>query len=711
MIQHGLIRLRLITKIMMISAALLAVSACAVKQTDAITVGGTEYGVTEGAFRGKWHNFYKRGASYIEGALAARDAGDEATMRKAAELGIADIQKALQDDDKDRRRALTYGVAHLIDYFPHRELGIAYFLLGKIDDAKSELEKSLATVESAKAQFFLDKVRKKIIDREGGDASAPSIMVSSLPKRTRDAVITIEVNASDDGYISSLSITKLTEAEPEAEPEEVSEDGEEETEASGDAESEVIPIPLAVKSVKTERKVALAEGKNEIEIIAGDLSGNTASKKLTVISDTMGPNVSIDESKMLPGSPARMRIKGWVVDPAGVKAIKFGESKIVLRPDGGFNVEVRAADGKASFETLDALGNKTTGEVNPGSESIEEGSLLGSSLAGFINRRNVIGPLVSRWVVEAAQAAKPRGPIIKVKGLTSKQTVYFRSFYLQGVAYDPSGITKLVVGRKSLMQKPARKIYFNYLRRLHRGRNRITIVGRNGLKKSSQKRITVYRRTPVVRRMSKRMRVSMLPFHLKGQVNYANVAYDNLLKYLKRTYRFRLIDRTQINRIVQEQRLSKAGLTNKVRAVKVGRLAAAVYARLVDVQTSRTLTEKDAYTRQKPINLKKLMRLMRGLSIRVRNQFPLVQGRIASLRGRNILAKMKSRARLKTGTKFIIFRDKIVYHPQTKVPLGNKTVPVTEARISRVVGTSANAVLIRASDSRKIRKSDKVITK
>jgi len=588
---------------------------------------------------------------------------------------------------------------HLTDYFPHREMGVGHYLLGEIDAAVRELEGSLSTVESAKAQFFLDKARKEHIDRQGGDTMAPTISVGSLPERTREAAITVKVTAADDGFITSVAI-------------------------GGDAEV----IPIATKSIEIEREISLEEGENEIEITAEDLSSNTAEKKFVVVSDTAGPTVSIGESSMAPGSPARMSIKGWAVDPAGVEAVRLGKLELVPGPDGNFGAVVRVdAKGKVTFEVTDSLGNKTTGVVSVGEEPVQEGRYGESSLAGLFNRHNVQGPLLARWVVETAQAQKKRGPVIKVKGLTSKQSVYFKSFYLEGLAYDPSGVKKLVVGRRSLMNKPARKVYFNYLRRLHRGRNRITIVGKNGLGEASQKRITVIRRVPVVRRVGSRMGLSMLPFHLKGKVNLAEVAHEDLLKYLKKSGRFKMVDRTQIDKVIRELKLSKAGLTSQSSAVRAGKLTAAevvllgfvhetpgsieVYGRLVDVQSGKILAEKDAYTRQKPITLKKLMALMRGLSVKIRNQFPLVQGQLASLQGRNIQAKFKSRAPIKAGTKFIIFRDKIVKHPKTGMPLGNKTVPVTEARISRVSGNTARAVVVNTKGSKKVRKSDKVITK
>ena len=61
--------------------------------------------------------------------------------------------------------ARTYGM-HFIDYFPHRELGIVYYEMRKMDAAKKELELSLVHFPTAKARFYLDRVRKALIEQE-----------------------------------------------------------------------------------------------------------------------------------------------------------------------------------------------------------------------------------------------------------------------------------------------------------------------------------------------------------------------------------------------------------------------------------------------------------------------------------------------------------------------------------------------------------------
>src|SRR5512135_2425415 len=88
---------------------------------------------SSGTWRGKWWNYYERGVS-------RSDDGDWEAAR-------SDFSRALDLRDKDQRRARTYGM-HFIAYFPHRELGVAYYHLGDLKRSLTELETSHASEES-----------------------------------------------------------------------------------------------------------------------------------------------------------------------------------------------------------------------------------------------------------------------------------------------------------------------------------------------------------------------------------------------------------------------------------------------------------------------------------------------------------------------------------------------------------------------------------
>jgi TolB-like protein len=90
----------------------------------------------------KFYNYYDRGSKYLE-------KGD--WLRALEEFKSA---ASLEYEDKKNKR--TYGT-HFIEYFPHREMGVAYFQLGECDNARRELELSLAYIKSNRAVDFLSR--------------------------------------------------------------------------------------------------------------------------------------------------------------------------------------------------------------------------------------------------------------------------------------------------------------------------------------------------------------------------------------------------------------------------------------------------------------------------------------------------------------------------------------------------------------------------
>ena len=92
---------------------------------------------------GEWFQVYDDGLK----ALEAQD------YERAASL----FREALAGNNTDKQKMRTYGL-HFIEYYPHRELGIALYYLGKTDEAKMELQMSLSQEPSARAREYMDKI-------------------------------------------------------------------------------------------------------------------------------------------------------------------------------------------------------------------------------------------------------------------------------------------------------------------------------------------------------------------------------------------------------------------------------------------------------------------------------------------------------------------------------------------------------------------------
>jgi PKD repeat protein len=281
-----------------------------------------EYGKSKGAFRGKYWHYYERGASFAEGGF----------WEEAAE----DFEQAAKKRKKDERGARTYGMRY-IQYYPHRELGVSYFNLGRYEDAKRELELSHAQVPTGKAEYFLERTLKAMAT-VGNDMSPPRITILSpepslvSTARTLDLVATIE----DDRFVDSVRVAGET-------------------------------YPLAgEQKIEISQRIKLKRGTNWIRIDAKDASGNTTSDSVRVEVDLSGPTVTILEpSSVEPVSESTIGVLGRVEDPNGVESFSIANAPVALQSDGSFEttVELIVGENAIGFEATDKLGNPSGGKL------------------------------------------------------------------------------------------------------------------------------------------------------------------------------------------------------------------------------------------------------------------------------------------------------------------------------------------------------------
>jgi len=91
----------------------------------------------------KFYQYYDKGLEYMEKGDWLR--------------AIEEFKSAASLEFEDAKKMRTYGT-RFIKYFPHREMGIAYYQLGELDKAKEELELSIAYKKSNEAEEYLEMV-------------------------------------------------------------------------------------------------------------------------------------------------------------------------------------------------------------------------------------------------------------------------------------------------------------------------------------------------------------------------------------------------------------------------------------------------------------------------------------------------------------------------------------------------------------------------
>lgn len=189
-------------------------------------------------YKGRSWNYYTRGLAFMKGGYW--------------EDAIKDFEKAVSKLNQDKWSARTYGVK-FIEYFPNRELGIAYYKTGQIEKAFKHLTASLNFVESSKTQYYLRKLYRTT--GKSNTVTPPSIEIVS--HNDGDIVgyylIRVKIKVTDASFIDSIWIN-----------------------------DKQLFIELGQKSFKFEKTVKLQKGDNKITVSAINIAGKKSEKTITV---------------------------------------------------------------------------------------------------------------------------------------------------------------------------------------------------------------------------------------------------------------------------------------------------------------------------------------------------------------------------------------------------------------------------------------------
>ena len=93
----------------------------------------------------RWYNAYKEGLDAVE-------AGNW-------QKGVSLFQEALQVKHQDSNKTRAFGTI-FIEYYAHRELGICYYHLGDIENARKHLSLSLRQSYSDRAKVYLERINQ-----------------------------------------------------------------------------------------------------------------------------------------------------------------------------------------------------------------------------------------------------------------------------------------------------------------------------------------------------------------------------------------------------------------------------------------------------------------------------------------------------------------------------------------------------------------------
>lgn len=671
----------------LIAGVLLSLSAAGC--TGAMKAADADRGVTAitgDEFAGTWWNYYER-------ALVYREKG----LRPEAEK---DLLQAVQGNDLDRRDIETPD-GRIIEYFPHRELGILYYQGKEFMKAIEELSCSIESEPSARAHFFLNRARSANIKRAGLDHTPPEIVLekSTAVEATPSFSKQIKAVARDDTYISSVMVGE-----------------------------EMIPLELARDTAVFTRDVPLREGKNIISVSATDLNGKSSTETLEIYGDFCGPIIELSE---LTSEKGMMTVRGNVSDGGGLHSLKInGHSWPITGHFEAYNFNFSQPQGTITITAQDRAGNVTQtilGETGPavGSEDL---FLPAASGQAEPSSPDVSGSGASPSPPGRSDPSANGQPLVYLEGVYGKIETYDDAIEFKIRVSDDEGIHSIFVNASPVLPKMGRTVFFSIRKKLRPGENKFHIVAFDRLRNKTDKRIIVTRHVSNIHQRSSRMKIAVLPF--AGQEQQGNPAADlteTLAACFTTGQRFQAADFRTSEAFSEKSAPgalqapftgTAAGdyVPDDIDAVMTGSVNISsgygeIVGRLFDVRTEKLMSVQDVFGEvAAPQDIKTLAC---GLAEKFKRDLPVKQGSIMEVNENRATISLGMQDGIKPHSRFIVYRESPPFtHPVTKSIIQSEPEILGTLQVTGVQEkTSAAEIISTISTVMPIRQYDRIIAR
>jgi len=225
--------------------------------------------------------------------------------------------------------------------------------------------------------------------------------------------------------------------------------------------------------------------------------------------------------------------------------------------------------------------------------------------------------------------------------------------------------------------------------------------------------------------VGERMSIAVLPFQTRGgSVDLGEIVLDKLITQLVALHRFKIIERSQLEKVLKEQALGLSGVVDASSAAQLGRVLGVdavligsitsdekkvgIDGRLVNTETAEIVTSADAYT--KSDDPEEIRKLAAKIAIGVYNAMPLVEGTIIKADAPEYAVDLGADKGMKKGMKVVAFKvGEEIKHPLTGEVLGRKPTKLGELVLRDVQARFATAEVLEKDGS--IGVGDKVVVK
>lgn len=618
--------------------------------TEGYEKDGKRYGITAGLFQGRWYHYYERGLSFADGEF----------WQKAER----DFRSALQQREGDQRRARTYGV-RFIEYFPRRELGIALFHQKQYQESIKELDLSLNAVVSAKAEFYLDKARQAKILKQTADKVAPQIVITSPTQKYQTNLLMVRLSGfvRDDTFVKSVQVN-----------------------------GEDVRIDLSAPEVQLNVEVPLKNGKNTVTVIAADIVGNSSQVQHTVQVDRMGPIISFDPPVSSDtGTSEKILVKGFVYDETTLAKLKVNGRDVPMPVTKEFDLEqyitLVPLQKELVIEASDALGNQTVARINLDNKRSMLPSILLAATDIPMIAGNQNSPGKSEEVTLSRDSIKP---VIEIDDWGQNQSVYLDEAYLAGNAQDNEWVESLMLNEQPILRRPGKTVFFNNLVPLNIGANPFQFEAWDHSGNQTELTVNIDRKAQEVRDIGARMDLVIVPFLRKGSNDrFGPVIEEALLSELEKSNRFQMVSALGVDhqKLKDPNEAVRIGKDMGKNYVLTGTIienenSLDIFANVIETDSSQIVTRKDVYDEH--IDRRALKKLCRGLIIKLKDDLPLVEGKVSEVQGKRVRLEFTGEHRIVKGMRCILFREELRLDAQTERVVDRREIRLGSALITAV---------------------------
>ena len=675
-----------------LAVLLLGTVGCGCATQEGLERDGQRYGVTKGVFRGRWWSYYERGTSYLAGEFYAE--------------AEADFGQALVGRGRDTWQARTYGL-HFVEYFPNRELGVACYHLGRLDEAEDHLKRSLTQIDTARAHHYLDLVAKaKIAKGDLEDAAAPSVETSlGGGLLVADRAVAMAVRATDDVGVSAVAVNGRT-----------------------------LPQRGSAEDITFEDEILFVEGTHEIRVEASDLADKEAAQTVTVEVDLTGPTIGIFSPEDAAVTDAgSVRVEGTCIDKNGVTSVAL-DGRELARSEGetkvDFATELALKDGENVFVVVakDAAGNETRSAVAVyKGDSGSAGARLWR-LGQRAPQRLEVAAATGRGALEAvltgrlASGAVEDAPAIRLKSPKPDRPYrHNKTLCVSGEVVTTTRVASLSInGEPFEALTGAPKESFNRRIPIDQDQDEaaemmmpITVAAKDAEGRETTEAFEVSVRPIRLDSAESKMPVAVLAFAGSGiEPAVADLLRVTTEAQLHGAARFRMLDRTRLQDVLTEQQLA-AVLADPDQAIRLGKLTNAhvfvtadvfthgekgleIKARAISPETSDIVAILDAYIEDKG-DTDQVEAGCLAIADQLTKTFPRLSGELLAVRpkpdGNVMLVNWTKEDGIREGVYMLVVQEDEPWVDETtgEVLAEGEVLSVARGRIQRISSGGAQA--------------------